>query len=177
MSKDPVIERNKEEFEKAESALDTEFANLPIIKHLRDLWKSKGLRDNDPAILLVELIGLAEARNRELTKKELDVIKKAVKLLESMYDGYSASLGAMSEMEKAAKTTTIHIKKNTEQNQLLLATIGAFLNKLKNMEVFVNKVTEAANTMDGKNKLNYIANILTPSIAFIVGAILMKIMS
>lgn len=54
----------RREFDEAMKLYKSRFASLPSMQRVTELWKNRGVRDDDPVFMLIEVLSLHDARDQ-----------------------------------------------------------------------------------------------------------------
>lgn len=110
-------EEARHEYEEAMKLYKSRFATLPSMQRVTELWKNRGVREDDPVFMLIEVLSLHDARDQlahsqamrlhELFERATEVyvrqIRSAAESVEASRDaslkltGEAASLGKASQ--------------------------------------------------------------------------------
>lgn len=91
--------------EEAERAYE-DFAKLPILEHLQEVWEAKGVTRNDPVWLLVETLAIFDNRLKERNERFLEVARRNAELCTKTMEEARRILEQGVALEKTIATST-----------------------------------------------------------------------
>lgn len=168
-SDEPIkaFQKSVDEFLLSEKA----FERIPAIQSIRAKWEALGLHREDPVFLLIEVLGLFEARHRQLSKNMVDVFRASSELSLYLHEEVSRAVAQTLELQKTLQTSQEQTKSLNTQNGSLIKVNERFIDALPKIheQIFV-----AVQTLDDHgiwSKAIYIGSLAA---AIIIGIIIGK---
>lgn len=168
----PIKEEVEQLFTEAESIrrmFDKSFSELPIMQQLMDLWESRGLSKDDPAIVLIQTLGLYDERQKALLRQLSGVIDATNRTHLVTTRGVSARIEEMARLEKSLRAGLVHVSAMNRGWEEMEQYFRSFR---ENVPYMIDQILSATRTINDKTIVGMIFNWLTPTLALIGGLVL-----
>jgi len=160
-----------EETRKARVEAEPTFDQLPVIKHIRELWESKGVLADDPMFLSVEMMGLFDARLRSSIKKLVVLGDKTEMFQMAMLDEMKSS---MRELDKLSATGRDIVESARLCNEGMIALQKTNSELLAQLPDYYKTISESVKYLGELGRFQILFNWLTPGVCIAIGLLLGK---
>lgn len=148
---------------------DRQFSELPIMKQLLEKWEERGLKRNDPAIILIETLGLYDERQKSLLKQLSGVIDATNRTHLMTTRGVAERMDEMVRLEKSLRVGLMRIQEMNDGWEDLEQYFNSFR---ENVPYMIEQILAATRTINDKSIKGAIFNWVTPSLALITGLLI-----
>jgi hypothetical protein len=149
------------------------FDQLPVIQHLRELWEAKGLMVNDPAFLLVEVLGLYDERQNAKFSQIVKVLEASDRFNLDAVREIEQRLGDVQEMERSSATLAVHLDGTAQKAANLAEVLTEFVETVPQIQ---ESVEDARRVLDSHTLRGFLLNTLSPLLGVLLGLILGRIL-
>jgi hypothetical protein len=149
------------------------FHELPTIEHMRQLWESKGVHPEDPVFLLVETMGLADARFRNAIHRLVKVGEKSELFQIALLEEMERHVNRVADVSESSNAVVESTKLAQEAMQELHKSNVELLEQLPN---HYKTIHEAVKYLGELGRWQVLVNFLVPLVAILVGFVLGKLL-
>jgi hypothetical protein len=163
------VERLYRNADEVRQMFDRQFAELPIMKQLLEKWEERGLKRNDPAIILIETLGLYDERQKSLLKQLSGVIDATNRTHLMTTRGVAERMDEMVRLEKSLRVGLMRIQEMNDGWEEMEQYFRSFREHVPYM---IEQILAATRTINDKSIKGAIFNWVTPTLALVTGVII-----